>query len=444
MSQETGTPRGSNHTDRIGMAIAGVGGYGGALIEHIRQADGQLPVPMRVAAVYEPFPQRYAERIEALKREGVAICDSVRQLTEHTGVDAVWLPVPLHLHSRYTLEVLSLGRPVICEKPAASTVAEIDRMIAQRDATGKHVLVGFQEIYEPTTLRLKQLLGCGKLGAIREVRVVGCWPRSVTYFTRNDWAGHIRYNGSIVDDNPLSNAMAHFVNLALFFAGPTPETSATPVRVWAETYRANQIENYDTVSLRCELSTGPTLTAMLTFACHRAIEPKVCIICERGQVERMHDTIIIDGEGLPREQWTMKRRDRLPMLRCIASVLGGRPVKNHALATLEIAKAHTALVEAVSRAAPIRTVPDSHRRLDGDDDVPGWIIEGIEDASTETYRTGRMLSQVQAYPWAAVNPEASPVPPQRDLQPVILQPAIRPSPASTRTGVRDAGVNRSL
>jgi predicted dehydrogenase len=398
MSTQTGNNNG--HTRPLGIAVAGVGGYGGSIIDLIQNAGQHVPTPIRLVAAHEPFPERYSERVDALKRAGVALCGDLGELCVHDGVDAVWLPVPIHLHADYTGQVLALGRSVICEKPAAASLAEVDRMIDARDRSGKTVLVGFQEIYDPTTLRLKRLLCSGQLGKIKEIRVITAWPRTVSYFARNDWAGRVRYDGSVVDDSPLSNAMAHFVNLGLFFAGENEMGSATPVRVSAETYRVNQIENYDTVSLRAKLCTGATLMSMMTFACRQKIDPRILILCEKGRVERTLDTIIIDSEDGPRRQWAMKRRDRVPMLRCVSRVLSGMAFDDQAVATLEVARAHTALVESVSRATRARWITADDRSVDGDEDNPMWAIDGIEEAMLEAYGSGRLLSELGVYGWA--------------------------------------------
>src|SRR5688500_7814725 len=123
-------------------------------------------------------------------------------------------------------------------------------MIAARDRTGLPVAIGFQDMYQPSVAVLKQRLVAGEFGRVLGARVIGCWPRSERYFGRNDWAGRLRRDGRWVLDSPVSNALAHFLHLALFLLGPTREQSAKPTAVAAELYRANRIENYDTCTMR--------------------------------------------------------------------------------------------------------------------------------------------------------------------------------------------------
>ena len=72
-----------------------------------------------------------------------------------------------------------------------------------------------------------------------------------SYYNRNDWAGRIKSDsGEWVLDSPANNAMAHYLHNALYVLGETPTTSARPISVQAELYRANPIENYDAAVLR--------------------------------------------------------------------------------------------------------------------------------------------------------------------------------------------------
>ena len=57
-------------------------------------------------------------------------------------------------------------------------------------------------------------------------------------------------DGRWVMDSPAANALSHFLQLPLYLLGPSMNQAATPVKVEAELYRANSIENYDTCSIR--------------------------------------------------------------------------------------------------------------------------------------------------------------------------------------------------
>src|SRR5207249_3033108 len=182
-------------------------------------------------------------------------------------IDAVWLPLPIDLHLPFTQKALDAGKSVLCEKPAAGCVDDVDGMIAARDRTRLAVAIGFQDIYQPAVAVLKQRIVDGEFGKPLTVRVTGCWPRSERYFARNAWAGRFRRDGCWVMDSPASNALAHFLHLALFLLGPTRQQSAHPDAVTAELYRANEIENYDTCSMRFVVDNNVPIYVAYTHAC---------------------------------------------------------------------------------------------------------------------------------------------------------------------------------
>src|SRR5665213_934650 len=162
---------------------------------------------------------------------------------------AVWLPLPIDLHRTFTEKCLMAGKAVLVEKPAAGSIDDVDAMIAARDRTGLLTAVGFQNLFDPAVWAVKKRLLDGAIGQVRSASVLACWPRSQAYFNRAPWAGKLQHNGVWVLDSPANNAMAHFLNLALFLLGSTQVDSANPITVEAELYRANSIENYDTCSV---------------------------------------------------------------------------------------------------------------------------------------------------------------------------------------------------
>jgi len=168
-------------TEAAPIGIAGVAGYGGMVIKQVQALGEDSPSPpLRLAAVFEAYPERAADEIDRLRDDGVRVHTDFDALLADDEIRAVWLPVPIHLHEPMTRKALAAGKAVMCEKPAAATVAEVDAMIDTRDAAGLPALIGFQEIYLPTTRRLKSLLLSGELGEVRAVSVRACWPRPTT------------------------------------------------------------------------------------------------------------------------------------------------------------------------------------------------------------------------------------------------------------------------
>ena len=64
-------------------------------------------------------------------------------------IDAVYIPLPNHLHVDWTLKAIAAGKAVLTEKPIALQAAEIDRIIAARDATGVLAAEAFMIVHHP-------------------------------------------------------------------------------------------------------------------------------------------------------------------------------------------------------------------------------------------------------------------------------------------------------
>ena len=74
---------------------------------------------------------------------------------------------------------------------------------------------------------------------------------------RNTWAGRRKANnGNWVLDSPAHNATGHYLHNCFYVLGDSRETSAWPVDVQAELYRANPVENFDTAAIRAHTRDG--------------------------------------------------------------------------------------------------------------------------------------------------------------------------------------------
>src|SRR5690606_33552608 len=117
----------------------------------------------------------------------------------------------------------------------------------------------------------------------------GQWPRSSAYYSRNAWAGRVRLAGEWVLDSPVSNAFAHFLMLALFWAGRTAEAAAEPTEIDAELYRAGSIESFDTASLRLQTGEGVEILFYGSHAGQEEVVPQVKLIGDAGTITWVYE-----------------------------------------------------------------------------------------------------------------------------------------------------------
>ena len=386
----------------VAIGTVGLGGYGGTICRLLEQQSREPDPPVRLAAVYELDVAAHAGRLEELRSAGVQVAGSYEELLS-APVEAVWLPLPIHLHRPFTEQALAAGKAVMCEKPAAGSVDDLHAMMAARDRAGRPVAIGFQHMYDPATHEVKRRLLEGAIGRLRSATVVVCWPRELAYFARNDWAGRFRRDGVWVMDSPASNAMGHYVNLPLFWLGEAPAASAVPVAVEAELYRVNDIENYDTCSLRVQMADGAELLVLLTHACGETIDPRITVTGEAGTLEARPAQVATfrDARGEVLEQVALAEEPRALMVQRFAARVRGA-LDDGAVATLEQSEAHLVAVNGASEATPVRPVPkNAIKVVRGRGGEPTRAIRGIEEAFEQCAHRRQLLSESGLVSWSA-------------------------------------------
>ena len=102
---------------------------------------------------------------------GLRVMDDYSALLADPDIDAVYIPLPNHLHVEWTRKALEAGKHVLCEKPIAMEASEIDGLIAARDASGRLAAEAFMIVHHPQFHRARELV---QGGAIGELSLVDC------------------------------------------------------------------------------------------------------------------------------------------------------------------------------------------------------------------------------------------------------------------------------
>ena len=100
---------------------------------------------------------------------GLHLHASYDALLADPAIDAVYVPLPNHLHLEWTLRALAAGKHVLTEKPIGMTVSEIDQIIAVRDRTGLLAAEAYMIVHHPQWIRAREWLAAGEIGTLRHV-----------------------------------------------------------------------------------------------------------------------------------------------------------------------------------------------------------------------------------------------------------------------------------
>ncbi len=189
----------------------------------------------RLAALATSSPDK--ARPFAQMAPGLAVHDSYEALLADPGVDAVYVPLPNHLHVDWAVRALEAGKHVLVEKPLAMQAAGFDPVIAARDASGRLASEAYMIVHHPQWQRARALYRAGAVG--RLVRVSAAF----SYDNRAD-GDNIR-NRAETGGGAVPDIGVYIYGSTRFVTGEEPEAILS-----AEIRRENGVDVWSHITAR--------------------------------------------------------------------------------------------------------------------------------------------------------------------------------------------------
>jgi predicted dehydrogenase len=192
---------------------------------------------------------------------------SYEALLADPAIDAVYIPLPNHLHARWTIAAAQAGKHVLCEKPLALSAREAQTMIDAAKAAGVTLMEAFMYRFHPTWRKVRELCASGAIGEIRAVQSL------FSYF--NDDPKNIR-------------------NVAEYGGGALMDIGCYPVSVARMLFGSEPTRVHAAVRRHPRFGTDVVTSALLefgdrhaTFTCSTLAEPgqSVRVIGEKGHID---------------------------------------------------------------------------------------------------------------------------------------------------------------
>lgn len=149
------------------------------------------------------------------------------------SIDAVYIPLPNHMHVEWSLKALAAGKHVLTEKPISMQASEIDQIIAARDASGLLAAEAYMIVHHPQWQLAKKWLEAGEIGQLRHVDAAFsfCLEDMTNIRNRPDAGG-----GSLRDIGVYTFGSARFV------------TGSEPVDISARLVLENGVDTFAQVA----------------------------------------------------------------------------------------------------------------------------------------------------------------------------------------------------
>jgi predicted dehydrogenase len=174
---------------------------------------------------------------------------SYEELLDSPEIQAVYIPLPNHLHREWMLKAMAKGKHVLCEKPLVLDPSEIKELIQARDKAGVKAAEAFMVHVHPQWIRAREIIDSGTLGRIRGM--------NCCFYYYNADPANIRniaeYGGGAVRD-----IGCYPVHCSRFLLGRDPSSVTAVIRtdeVFKTDTWASVILDYDDVKCSFSVST---------------------------------------------------------------------------------------------------------------------------------------------------------------------------------------------
>jgi predicted dehydrogenase len=202
----------------IGVGMVGYAFMGAAHSQGWRTAGRVFDLPLRPVLAAIGGRDAAAVRAAAAKHGWAAAETDWRALVTRDDVQLVDVCTPGDSHAEIAIAALEAGKHVLCEKPLANSVSEAEAMVAAAERArrnGQLAMVGFNYRRVPALAFARRLIGEGRLGTLRHVRVTYLQDWLVDPDFPLTWRLQREHAGS----GALGDLGAHVVDLAQFLTG---------------------------------------------------------------------------------------------------------------------------------------------------------------------------------------------------------------------------------
>lgn len=227
-----------------------------------------------------------AERLQAAcDRYGCKGYADYKEMLKAEQPDVVHICLPHYLHAPVAEYALTHGCSVVTEKPMAICYEDAAHMLEVEKKSGKRLFVIMQNRYNNASVKLKEVLESGALGAVKEIRGNVNWNRPMPYYTESGWRGKLETEGG----GALINQSVHTLDLMLWFMGGKPKTVSAAMATLA-----HEIEVEDMIAGVLDYAGGERISFHFTNNAIGDYPVEITLACENGTAKITGQELLVN------------------------------------------------------------------------------------------------------------------------------------------------------
>ena len=263
------------NSQTLSVGVIGTGGMGARHALNLHRAVGRA----RVAAVYD-LDQDRARQVAGMCGQAL-VFDDPERLINDPHIDAVVIVSPDDTHARLTLACLQAGKPVLSEKPLATTVEDAVRVLEAEVALGQRLVsVGYMRRFDPQHMAVKTAVADGALGR----------PLLFKGVHRNAAVSH-----GITGETILINSAGHdFDSTRWLLGGEAVEVFVHGLRSRADLHP----DTKDLLLIEMALTNNSLAVVEVYVNADYGYEVSAEVVCQRGSaITTLADTVLVRAEA---------------------------------------------------------------------------------------------------------------------------------------------------
>lgn len=226
----------------------------------------------------------------------VGVCDIIKEradsAAEKTGTrafydfdemlnwgdfDVLHICTPHYLHAPMAVKAMNAGKHVLIEKPLAMTYSDAVKTGETAKKNGVYLGVCYQNRYNPSSVKIKEIIDSKELGTVTGIKGSVAWNRDMTYYSRDNWHGTLKYEGGGV----LINQAIHTLDLITWLCPGNPVKTVGSV---SQKRLKGLVETEDTADALITFDSGVNALFYASL-CYSSDSPvEIQIDCEKGRI----------------------------------------------------------------------------------------------------------------------------------------------------------------